>query len=122
MIAFNPDLAKPPEKGLLCSGVESRRAPGSITVEPTEAEEDAIVGVAGEMEHGGACVHLMLRKPMRAASAAGKRSLDRTSKWPLRARFSMCRSGIRTIPGRSRISIRSLCQLPMRLDPTKFWS
>jgi Amino acid synthesis len=45
------------------------------------------------MEHGGACVHPMLRKPMRAASAAGKRSLDRMSKWPLRARFSMCRSG-----------------------------
>ena len=27
----------------------------------------AIVGVAGEMEHGGACVHPMLGKPMRAA-------------------------------------------------------
>ena len=27
----------------------------------------AIVGVAGEMEHGGACVHPMLGKPIRAA-------------------------------------------------------
>ena len=26
-----------------------------------------IVGVEGEMEHGGACVHPMLARPMRAA-------------------------------------------------------
>jgi len=31
-----------------------------------------IVGVAGEMEHGGACVHPMLGKPMRAAVGGGK--------------------------------------------------
>jgi hypothetical protein len=32
----------------------------------------AIVGVAGEMEHGGACVHPMLGRPMRAAIGGGK--------------------------------------------------
>src|SRR5215472_9318052 len=32
----------------------------------------AIVGVAGEMEHGGACVHPMLGKPMRTAIGGGK--------------------------------------------------
>jgi len=32
----------------------------------------AIVGVAGEMEQGGACVHPMLGKPMRAAIGGGK--------------------------------------------------
>jgi Amino acid synthesis len=32
----------------------------------------AIVGVDGEMEHGGACVHPMLGKPMRAAIGGGK--------------------------------------------------
>jgi hypothetical protein len=32
----------------------------------------AIVGVAGEMEHGGACIHPMLGKPMRAAIGGGK--------------------------------------------------
>jgi hypothetical protein len=32
----------------------------------------AIVGVAGEMEHGGACVHPMLGKPMRTAISGGK--------------------------------------------------
>jgi hypothetical protein len=70
MIAFNPDLAKPPEKGLLCSEVGSPRAPDSISRdEPTEAEKEAIAGAAGEMEHGGACVH---PKPMRAAIGGGK--------------------------------------------------
>jgi hypothetical protein len=32
----------------------------------------ALVGVDGEMEHGGACVHPMLGKPMRAAIVGGK--------------------------------------------------
>src|SRR5947209_1148770 len=32
----------------------------------------AIVGVAGEFEHGGACIHPMLGKPMRAAIGGGK--------------------------------------------------
>src|SRR5882672_5900834 len=32
----------------------------------------ALVGVNGEMEHGGACVHPMLGKPMRAAIGGGK--------------------------------------------------
>jgi len=31
-----------------------------------------LVGVDGEMEHGGACVHPMLGKPMRAAIGGGK--------------------------------------------------
>lgn len=32
----------------------------------------AIVGVQGEMEHGGACCHPMLGRPMRAAVGGGK--------------------------------------------------
>lgn len=32
----------------------------------------AIVGTAGEMEHGGACIHPMLGKPMRAAIGGGQ--------------------------------------------------
>src|SRR5215469_13971128 len=32
----------------------------------------AIVGVDGEMEHGGACVHPMLGRPMRTAIGGGK--------------------------------------------------
>ncbi len=31
----------------------------------------ALVGVAGEMEHGGACIHPMLGKPMRTAIGGG---------------------------------------------------
>ena len=36
----------------------------------------AIVGVDGEMEHGGACVHPMLGKPMRAAIGGGKAAIS----------------------------------------------
>jgi hypothetical protein len=32
----------------------------------------ALVGVAGEMEHGGACVHPMLGRPMRGAIGGGQ--------------------------------------------------
>ena len=32
----------------------------------------ALVGLAGEMEHGGACVHPMLGRPMRAALGGGQ--------------------------------------------------
>lgn len=32
----------------------------------------ALVGVNGEMEHGGACIHPMLGKPMRAALGGGQ--------------------------------------------------
>jgi hypothetical protein len=32
----------------------------------------AIGGIDGEMEHGGACVHPMLGKPMRATIGGGK--------------------------------------------------
>jgi hypothetical protein len=32
----------------------------------------AIVGIDGEFEHGGACIHPMLGKPMRAAVGGGK--------------------------------------------------
>jgi len=32
----------------------------------------AIVGIDGEFEHGGACIHPMLGKPMRAAIGGGK--------------------------------------------------
>src|SRR3982074_1349911 len=34
--------------------------------------QGASLGVAGEIEHGGACVHPMLGKPMRAAIGGGK--------------------------------------------------
>jgi Amino acid synthesis len=39
---------------------------------PISYGKGAIVGVAGEFEHGGACIHPMLGKPMRAAVGGGK--------------------------------------------------
>jgi hypothetical protein len=67
------------------------------------------VGVDGEMEHGGACVGPMLGGPMRAVIGGGKAMISSKVK---PARASVWRSTIRTIPGRSLISTRSLCQWP----------
>ena len=39
---------------------------------PVSYGKGAIVGVSGEFEHGGACIHPMLGKPMRAAVGGGK--------------------------------------------------
>jgi hypothetical protein len=39
---------------------------------PVSYGKGAIVGLNGEFEHGGACVHPMLGKPMRAAVGGGK--------------------------------------------------
>ena len=82
----------------------------------------AIVGVAGEMEHGGACVHPMLGKPMRGAIGGGKAVIGSNVKVAvLQALLSTCRSGIKTIRGHSRISTPSRSRWPMPLDPTRSW-
>jgi hypothetical protein len=39
---------------------------------PISYGKGAIVGISGEFEHGGACIHPMLGKPMRAAVGGGK--------------------------------------------------
>ena len=39
---------------------------------PASYGKGALVGVAGEMEHGGACIHPQLGRPMRAAVGGGQ--------------------------------------------------
>jgi hypothetical protein len=73
----------------------------------------AIVGVAGEMEHGGACVHPMLGKPMRAAIGGGKAVIGSNVKVAAAGALldvPLGHSGTRTIPGHFRISTRSRSQ------------
>jgi hypothetical protein len=43
-----------------------------LSQSPVSYGKGAIVGSNGEFEHGGACVHPMLGKPMRAAVGGGK--------------------------------------------------
>jgi len=45
---------------------------GLLSHGPTSYGKAAIVGLDGEFEHGGACLHPMLGKPMRAAVGGGK--------------------------------------------------
>jgi hypothetical protein len=44
---------------------------GLLAGSPVSYGKAALVGVAGEVEHGGACVHPRLGKPMRAAVGGG---------------------------------------------------
>jgi hypothetical protein len=82
----------------------------------------AIVGVAGEMEQGGACVHPMLGKPMRAAIGGGKAVIGSNVKVAAAGALLDVHSVTRTIPGLSHISIPSRSRWPMRLAPTRSWS
>src|ERR1700731_1534587 len=52
----------------------------------------ALVGVNGEMEHGGACVHPMLGRPMRAAIGGGQALSAPTSRSRRPGHCSTCRS------------------------------
>jgi hypothetical protein len=45
---------------------------GMLSQSPISYGKGAIVGLDGEFEHGGACIHPMLGKPMRAAGGGGK--------------------------------------------------
>lgn len=45
---------------------------GLLPQGPISYGKGAIVGTDGEFEHGGACIHPMLGKPMRAAVGGGK--------------------------------------------------
>lgn len=47
-------------------------AVGQLAGSPVSYGKAAIVGVAGELEHGGAMIHPKLGKPMRAAVGGGK--------------------------------------------------
>jgi len=53
----------------------ARLMPGLVSLlggAPVSYGKAALVGVAGEVEHGGACVHPRLGKPMRAAVGGGQ--------------------------------------------------
>jgi hypothetical protein len=43
-----------------------------LSQSPVSYGKGAIVGINGEFEHGGACIHPMLGKPMRASVGGGK--------------------------------------------------
>lgn len=52
----------------------------SLSGPPTSYGKAAIVGVAGELEHGGAVIHPKLGKPMRSAVGGGKALIPSNAK------------------------------------------
>jgi Amino acid synthesis len=73
---------------------------------PASYSKGALVGVDGEMEHSGACVHPMLGKPMRAAIGGDKAVISSNVKVAVAGASSISRSGTKTTLGHSRISTR----------------
>jgi hypothetical protein len=59
-----------------------------LSQSPISYGKGAIVGVAGEFEHGGACIHPMLGKPMRAAVGGGKSVI------PSNVKVAACGAGL----------------------------
>ncbi len=56
------------------------KAVGLLTGPPVSYGKAAIVGVAGDLEHGGAMIHPKLGKPMRAAVGGGKALIPSNAK------------------------------------------
>ena len=82
----------------------------------------ALVGVAGEMEHGGACVHPMLGKPMRAAIGGGKSVIGSNVKMAAAGALLDVPLGHKDDFWSFPHSIQLRSRWPMRLDPRKSWS
>jgi hypothetical protein len=59
-----------------------------LSQSPVSYGKGAIVGVNGEFEHGGACIHPMLGKPMRAAVGGGKAVI------PSNVKVAACGAGL----------------------------
>jgi len=55
-------------------------AVGMLAGQPVSYGKAAIVGVAGDLEHGGAMIHPKLGKPMRAAVGGGKALIPSNAK------------------------------------------
>jgi Amino acid synthesis len=66
------DLAELFEAGRLVGEQLMPDLVGLLSQSPVSYGKGAIVGVGGEFEHGGACIHPLLGKPMRAAVGGGK--------------------------------------------------
>jgi hypothetical protein len=66
------DLTELFEAGRALGEKFSAELVGLLSQPPTSYGKAAIVGLDGEFEHGGACLHPMLGKPMRAAVGGGK--------------------------------------------------
>ena len=56
------------------------KAVGLLTGPPVSYGKAALVGVAGDLEHGGAMIHPKLGKPMRAAVGGGKALIPSNAK------------------------------------------
>ena len=81
----------------------------------------AIVGAAGELEHGAAILHPKLGRPLRDAIGGGRPSSHPRPRWAGLAARLICRLGIRMMSGRVGILTRSPSALAMARARMRFW-
>ncbi|MGB5707436.1 MAG: amino acid synthesis family protein [Arenicellales bacterium] len=77
---FVQDLSSLFDIGSQCGEVLMSRAVIMLVRSPISYGKATIIGVAGDMEHGGAMIHLKLGKPMRAAVGGGEALIPSNSK------------------------------------------
>lgn len=70
--SFEPDLTPLFEIGREVGDLLSEQIVELLDRPAVTYGKAALVGINGEMEHGGACIHPMLGKPMRTAAGGGK--------------------------------------------------
>ena len=72
---YQEDLALMTDVGEYLGGLLAQKAVAAMEIAPEQAEsygKGAIIGLAGELEHGAAILHPKLGKPMREAVNGGK--------------------------------------------------
>ncbi len=72
---YQEDLALLTDVGEYLGGLLAQKAVAAMEIAPEQAEsygKGAIIGLAGELEHGAAILHPKLGKPMREAVNGGK--------------------------------------------------
>ncbi|GJL83142.1 MAG: hypothetical protein DHS20C01_27760 [marine bacterium B5-7] len=77
---FEQDLSPLFDIGGQLGEMLMNRAGSMLVQPPVSYGKAAIVGVAGDMEHGGAMIHPKLGKPMRAAVGGGKALIPSNAK------------------------------------------
>jgi hypothetical protein len=77
---FVQDLSSLFDIGGQCGEMLMSRAVIMLVQSPISYGKDTIIGVAGDMEHGGAMTHPKLGKPMRAAVGGGEALIPSNSK------------------------------------------
>lgn len=101
---FETDLSALFEIGAALGGLLADQAVAELAGPPVSYGKAAFVGVAGDIDHGGAVIHPRRGAPMRAAAGGGDAVVPSNVKLGPPGSRSTCLSATRTTRGPSTIS------------------